>query len=121
MDLLIVLAGQQNHDDCTGHLESDLKCTCMMKAMGRKHINILFYFHCLSSSVRKVFYTESNSQAAEGNKLPSFNWSAAKKTDFDNALEVNLMVLSRAAKARSRLSPCGTKLVMCRNFRPRFP
>ena len=43
--------------------------------------------------IRKAFYTKSNSQAAEWNKVLSFNWSAAKKTDFDNALEVNYMVL----------------------------
>lgn len=64
-----------------------------MKALGRKHNNVLFYFHCLSPSIRKTSYTESNSQTAEGNKVLSFNWSAVKKTDFDNALEVNFMVL----------------------------
>jgi len=60
---------------------------------GEEHMNILFYFHCLSPSIRKAFYTESNSQAAEGNKVLSFNWSAVKKTDFDNELEVHFMVL----------------------------
>jgi hypothetical protein len=79
MDLLIALAGQQDHDDYTGHSKSDLKRKFMMKAMGRKHINILFYFLCLPPSIRKAFYTVSNSQAAEGNKVLSFNWSAIKK------------------------------------------
>ena len=92
MDFLIVLAGQQNHDDYTGHSKSDLKCKFMMKALGRKH-NILFYFHCLSPSIRKAFYTESNSKLQKEIKVLSFNRSAVKKTDFDNALEVNFMVL----------------------------
>lgn len=60
---------------------------------GEETYQHFFCFHCLPSSIRKAFYTESNSQDAEGNEVLSFNWSAAKKTDFDNALNVNLMVL----------------------------
>jgi hypothetical protein len=32
---------------------------------GEETYQHLFYFHCLSSSIRKAFYTESNSQASE--------------------------------------------------------
>ena len=42
MELLIVLAGQQNHDDYTRHSKSDLKCKFMMKALGREILSTFY-------------------------------------------------------------------------------